>query len=126
MIKSTAPGSEGGAAKSPARSCHRRPTQSPGRTPEIQNLLKLVDPSPRAPDAIRRVVTLCAANDGAAKALRFAARALDGRKRGAAGESALLHAVRVADVVAFKFEAPKPELVSAALLHDVLEDSDTD
>ena len=61
-----------------------------------------------------------------ARAFRFAAkRHAHQRRKGASAEPYLNHLAEVADLVAEATEGRDPDLVVAALLHDVVEDTDT-
>lgn len=60
------------------------------------------------------------------RAFEFAAGKLTGKTRGQHEEMALLHSVRVAQVLYDVFGVRERRLVVTALLHDLLEDSDTD
>jgi (p)ppGpp synthase/HD superfamily hydrolase len=73
-----------------------------------------------------QLLQLCAGDERTQMALEFAAEKLDGRRRGGSQEPALVHAVRVAATIAFTFGETRPEILAAALLHDVLEDSDAE
>lgn len=91
---------------------------------DVGRLLRLVERSVPRSHLVSRVVRLCAEHELSARALEFAVRVLDGRRRPSCQEPALLHAIRVAGVVALVFKAPGPELIAGALLHDVLEDTE--
>lgn len=60
------------------------------------------------------------------RAFEFAEAKLAGKTRGQHGELALWHSVRVAQVLYEVFAVRRRHLLVTALLHDLLEDSDTD
>ena len=68
---------------------------------------------------------LCRIQPDARRALLFAASKLQSVVRGPKAEPAVLHAIRVAGIVVVRFDAAERSPVLTALLHDVLEDSDT-
>ncbi len=84
-----------------------------------------LDPAERA--YVEQVLALCAREDSPeGKALRCAERGLSATRSPKQVTVALLHAARVAGILSQEFKTSEPEVIVAALLHDVLAEGSTE
>src|SRR4051812_34721631 len=85
----------------------------------------LLDPAEQP--YIEPVIPLCEVEDSAAeKALRCAELGLSATRSPKQVTEALLHAARVAGILLRDFQSSEPEVIVAALLHDVLAEGSTE
>ena len=91
----------------------------------LKQQLEQIAPGAADSPQIHAALELCAFQPDATSAVQFVFEKLGTRRRGEGAEPCVLHALRVTGLVASRFNAADRRAVLPALLHDVLEDSDT-